>query len=172
MKRYQADGGIPTLEIALNEVMNSDDLKKLVALTEEKPPTRKADLVAVIVRHLEGERRGGLARPGRATAGGSGGGRPFELDPVPRRSVPRQVRAISGLGNDRQVRAPPPPLGAGFFFYGNGVMPTDIKERLKAFVPQPVEAKIETLAELPAAYGLPYSAGIRRQRPRRRAPST
>ncbi len=49
------------------------------------------------------------------------------------------------------------PSALGFFFYGNGVMPTDIKERLKAFVPQPVEAKIETLAELPAAYGLPYT---------------
>jgi len=36
-------------------------------------------------------------------------------------------------------------------------MPDDIKERLKAFVPPPVEAKIETLAEIPAVYHLPYT---------------
>jgi hypothetical protein len=52
MKRYNVDGGIPTLELALSEFMNSDDLKKLAALTKEKLPTRKADLAAVIMRHL------------------------------------------------------------------------------------------------------------------------
>jgi hypothetical protein len=36
-------------------------------------------------------------------------------------------------------------------------MPADLKERLKAFVPPPVEAKIKTLAALPAAYDLPYT---------------
>lgn len=56
MKRYNVDGGIPTLKLALSEFMNSDDLKKLAALTKEKLPTRKADLAAVIMRHLDGER--------------------------------------------------------------------------------------------------------------------
>jgi hypothetical protein len=32
MRRYDADGGIPTLEVALSEFMNADDLKKLGAL--------------------------------------------------------------------------------------------------------------------------------------------
>ena len=36
-------------------------------------------------------------------------------------------------------------------------MPDDLKERLKAFVPRPAEAKIKTITELPAAYDLPYS---------------
>jgi hypothetical protein len=56
MKRYDANAGIPTLEVALSEYMNADDLKKLGALTKEKLPTRKADLAQVIVRHLDGER--------------------------------------------------------------------------------------------------------------------
>ena len=36
-------------------------------------------------------------------------------------------------------------------------MPDDLKERLKAFVPRPAEAKIKTIAVLPTAYDLPYS---------------
>ena len=35
----------------------------------------------------------------------------------------------------------------------NGMMPDDLKGRLKAFVPRPAEAKIKTLAELPALAG-------------------
>ena len=34
----------------------ADDLRKLALLTGEKPPSRKADIAAVIVRHLAGER--------------------------------------------------------------------------------------------------------------------
>ena len=56
MRRYDADGGIPTLEVALSEFMNADDLKRLGALTKEKLPTRKKELVSVIVRYLDGER--------------------------------------------------------------------------------------------------------------------
>ena len=56
MKRYNVDGRIPTLDVALSEFMNSDDLKKLAGLTKEKLPTRKADLAAVIMRHLDGEK--------------------------------------------------------------------------------------------------------------------
>jgi hypothetical protein len=52
--KYFADAGIPTLHAALSDHMNSDDLKKLGALTKEKLPTRKADLAAVIMRHLAG----------------------------------------------------------------------------------------------------------------------
>jgi hypothetical protein len=158
MKRYYVDEGIPTLEVALSEFMNSDDLKKLVALTEEKPPTRKADLVAVIVRHLEGERL-------RTAWQG--------LDELQRAAVAEVVHSNSTQFLAARFRAKygrdpdwgttdkyvhhRRPSALGFFFYGNGVMPTDLKERLKAFVPRPVEAKIETLAELPAAYGLPYT---------------
>jgi hypothetical protein len=56
MKRYDVSGGIPTLDMALSEFMNSDDLKRLAALTKEKLPTRKADIAVVIKRHLDGDR--------------------------------------------------------------------------------------------------------------------
>lgn len=56
MNRSHVHGGIPTLEVALSEYMSAGELKKLAALTGEKLPTRKADLAAVIIRHLDGER--------------------------------------------------------------------------------------------------------------------
>ncbi len=60
MKRYNIDGGIPTLAVALAvalaEHMNADALKKLASLTSGPVPTRKAELAALIVKHLEGTR--------------------------------------------------------------------------------------------------------------------
>ncbi len=56
MKPYNIDGVIPTLKVALGECMNTDDLKKLAALTRVKLPTRKAELADIIARHLAGER--------------------------------------------------------------------------------------------------------------------
>jgi hypothetical protein len=158
MKRYDASGGIPTLDMALSEFMNSDDLKKLAALTREKLPTRKADLVAVIKRHLDGDRL-------RAVWQG--------LDELQRAAVAEVVHSsstefVAGRFHAKYGRGPNwgttdqygyhrSPSALGFFFYGKGVMPDDLKARLKAFVPLPAEAKINTLAELPAAYDLPYS---------------
>jgi len=55
MKHYLDDAEMPTLERALL-AMNSHDPKRLAALTGEKAATRKADLAAVIIRHLQGER--------------------------------------------------------------------------------------------------------------------
>ena len=41
MKKYHVEDGIPTIEVALFEYMNSDDLKKLAALTKRScPPGR------------------------------------------------------------------------------------------------------------------------------------
>jgi hypothetical protein len=56
MSRYDADGRIPTLDVAVSEFMNAWDLKGLDAPTGDKLPTRKADLAQVITGHLEGER--------------------------------------------------------------------------------------------------------------------
>ena len=158
MKRYSVDGGIPTLELALSEFMNSDDLKKLAALTKEKLPTRKADLAAVIVQHLDGERL-------RAVWQG--------LDELQRAAVAEVVHSSSTEFFADRFRAKygcdpnwgivgefgynRKPSALCFFFYGDKVMPDDLKARLKSFVPPPAEAKIATLAELPAAYDLPYS---------------
>ena len=51
--RYYVDAEISTLHAALFD-MNSEDLKKLGALTKQKLPTRKGDLAAVILQHLKG----------------------------------------------------------------------------------------------------------------------
>lgn len=158
MNRYHVDGGIPVLEVALSEYMSAEELKKLAALTGEKLPTRKADLAAVIIRHLGGERLRAVWQ---------------SLDELQRAAVAEVVHSHSTqfladrfrakYGQDPNWGATDThgyhrsPSALGFFFYGNLVMPADLKERLKAFVPPPVEAKIETLAELPAACDLPYT---------------
>jgi len=158
MKRYLADGGIPTLEVALTEYMSSEDLRKLAALTKEKLPTRKGELAFLIMRHLGGERLCIVWE---------------SLDELQRAAVAEVVHSSStrfpadrfrakygrdpnwGTGDKSGYHRNPSVLG--FFFYGDGVMPDDLKARLKAFVPRPVEAKINTLADLPAAYALPFS---------------
>jgi len=158
MKRYNADGGIPTLQVALTEYMNADDLRKLAALTKQKLPTRKGDLSDLILRHLGGERL--------RTAWQS-------LDELQRAAIAEVVHSSStrfladrflakygrdpnwGTGDKYGYQRSPSMLG--FFFYGNGVMPDDLKARLKAFVPPPVEARIKVIADLPAAHALPFS---------------
>lgn len=153
MKGYYVNGEIPTLEAALSDFMRADELKELAALTKEKLPVRKADLAAVIVNHLHGERLRAVWQ---------------SLDELQRAAVAEVVHSHSTrfpadrfrakygqdptwekTGKDEYHRIP---SALRFFFYDNGVMPADLKQRLKAFVPPPVEARIETLAELPAAY--------------------
>jgi hypothetical protein len=51
---YYLDAEAPTLESALAGC-TADDLRRLASLTGEKPPTRKADIAAVIIRHLQGD---------------------------------------------------------------------------------------------------------------------
>lgn len=156
MKRYDVDGGVPTLEAALSERMNADALKKLAALTHEKLPTRKADLAAVIIRHLGGERLRtiwqGLDELQRAAVAEvvHSGSSQFVAD---------RFRAKYGRdpfwGSLDRYRRDEHPSPLCFFFY-DGVMPDDLMERLKAIVPPPVAATIKTLDQLPAAYDRPF----------------
>ena len=162
MKRFSIDGGIPTLEVALSECMGVEDLRMLAALTREKLPTRKADLAAVIMRHLGGERLRTVWQ---------------SLDELQRAAVAEVVHSSSTAFSADRFRAKygrDPIWGAddkggyrrrpsalGFFFYGNGMMPSDLKGRLKEFVPPPAAAEIETLAELPAACDLPWEKGTK-----------
>jgi hypothetical protein len=157
MKRYYSDGRIPTLEVALTEHMNADDLKKLAKHTSQEIPTRKADIAAVIERYLDGERL-------KAVWQG--------LDDLQRAAVAEVVHSSSthflagrfaakygrspdwGTADKYGYRRNPSPLA--FFFYG-GVMPDDLKARLKTFVPKPAAATVEALSELPAACDLPWS---------------
>jgi len=157
MRRYTSDGTIPTLDAALIEHMNADDLKKLAKHTKQKIPTRKADIAAVIKKHLAGDKLKSVWQG---------------LDELQRAAVAEVVHSSSthfladrfaakygcspnwGTADKYGYRREPSPLA--FFFYG-GVMPNDLKDRLKAFVPKPAAAKIETSPELPAAYDLPWS---------------
>ncbi|MDZ7752691.1 MAG: helicase-associated domain-containing protein [Gammaproteobacteria bacterium] len=137
--------------------MNADDLKRLAKHTNQKIPTRKADIAAVIKRHLDGERLQTVWQG---------------LDDLQRAAVAEVVHSNSphfladrftakygrspdwGVADRYGYRRTPSPLA--FFFYG-GVMPDDLKARLKAFVPKPETAKVKTLSEVPAAYDLPWS---------------
>ncbi len=157
MRRYYPDGRIPTLEVALIEHMNADDLKKLGKHTNQKVPTRKADIAAVIKRHLDGESLKAVW---------------LGLDDLQRAAVAEVVHSSStrfladrfaakyghspdwGAADKYGYRRNPSPLA--FFFYG-GVMPDDLKARLATFVPKPAAAKVKTLSELPAAHDLPWS---------------
>jgi hypothetical protein len=156
-KRFDADEGIPTLALALSEHMTVAELKKLVALTDEDSPTRKADLAAVIVRHLQGERLKTVWQG---------------LDELQRAAVAEVVHSIStqfpadqfyakygrepnwGPADRHGYNRNPSPLC--FFFYGNGVMPADLKARLRGFVPPPPEPTIKSLEQLPAVYERPF----------------
>src|SRR5438128_1784913 len=155
MKHY-ADAGIPTLHAALFDYMNSDDLKKLGALTKQKLPSRKGDLADVIMRHLEGD--------GLQTAWQG-------LDELQRAAVAEVVRseetyfptdlfrAKYGLdpvwesNEENRYHRKPSPLC--FFFY-NRIIPDDLKARLRTFVPPPAQAKIASLDRVPDAYDVPY----------------
>jgi hypothetical protein len=157
MRRFQAEGQIPTLADALSDLMNAGDLKRLAALTPEKLPTRKADLAAVIVRHLGED---GLHAVWQG------------LNELQRAAVAEVVHSSSTQFHADRFRAKygrdpewgsadrygairnPSPLC--FFFYADRVMPDDLKERLEAFVPEPVPATIESLEQLPAVHERPY----------------
>jgi len=162
MKRYYAEGGIPTLNLALSEYMNADELKKLAALTGSRVPTRKAELIDLITRHLDGN--------GLRTVWQS-------LDELQRAAVAEVVhspwetffpadRFRAKYGSDPNWGSVDPylrdtePTPLLFFFYGRHVMPDDLKERLKAFVPPPVNAKVESLDQLPDVIHRPYKRWV------------
>ena len=161
MKRYDIDGGIPTLAVALSAHMNAEALKKLASLTSGPVPTRKAELADLIATHLEGN--------GLRTAWQS-------LDELQKAAVAEVVHSpdtqfpadrfqakygrAPSWGSLDPYRRDERPTALRFFFYGGagggGVMPDDLKERLTAFVPPPASATVKSLEQLPAVYERPY----------------
>jgi Helicase conserved C-terminal domain len=155
MRPYDADGGIPTLDMALSD-MNTEDLRKLCALTGEKLPARKFDLAQVVIRHLEGERLRTLWQG---------------LDQIDRAAVAEVVHSSSTQFPADRFRAKygqDPKWGSAneygcgrnpsvlcFFFYGHRIMPGDLKARLKEFVPPPARPKPQFLERLPTVYERP-----------------
>jgi len=150
------DEGLPTLEIGLDSV-NVDELKKLATLTGQKALGKKADIIAIIVRQLSGERL-------RAAWEG--------LDELQRAAVAETVHSPSSQFEDVRFRAKygrdpewgfpgeraydRMPSTLCLFFYRNKVMPDDLKARLMAFVPEPREVEIAALDGLPPVFARPF----------------
>jgi hypothetical protein len=130
MNYYVDEEELPTLELAL-EAMNTDELRKLVALTGQKVPSRKGDMSALIVQHLAGERL-------RSVWEG--------LDELQRAAVAEAVDSPSSQFNAGLFRAKygretdwgsagkfsydRKPSALCFFLYKSGVIPADLKARL------------------------------------------
>jgi hypothetical protein len=150
---YDSDEATPsTLQSALDS-MNTEELRKLVALTGQKAPTRKADLVAVIVQHLAGE---GL----RTVWEG--------LDELQQAAVAEAAHSPSSQLYSGQFRAKygrdpewhiegkssydRKPTALCFFLYRNFLLPIDLQARLLKFVPEPRQMAIATLDQLPPTY--------------------
>jgi XPB/Ssl2-like helicase family protein len=144
--------GVPTLQLALDS-MTADELRKLVALTGQKVPSRKADMAALIVQHFVGER----LRTGWES-----------LDELQRAAVAEAVHSPSSRLNGRLFRAKygrDPDWGSAdklgydrkptrlcLFLYKRGIVPADLKARLLKFVPEPRQSTIATLDRLPPVY--------------------
>ena len=142
----------PTSHRDALESMTADSLKKLAALTGERPPSRKADLISLILRHLDGER---LQKVWES------------LDELQRAAVAEVVHSPTAVCSACQFRAKyggdpawsdkgksryddaPTPLR--FFFYGRS-MPRDLKKRLEGFVPKPRPVAIDIVDPLPSVY--------------------
>ncbi len=139
----------PTLEDALN-AENVDYLKKLVTLLPSTDkPTRKAEIVALIMRHLEGD---GLKE------------RWLKLDDTQKSAIAETVHAESSLFDaprfaakygvlpdfgQKDVRGYDLIPSCLYLFFYKLILPEDLKARLKAFVSSPPPVIIETLDEIP-----------------------
>lgn len=161
MKRFYTDGDIPSLKVVLAEYMNAGEIKKLAALTGLPIPTRKADLVDLIVRYLDGD---GLRTVWQT------------LNELQRAAVAEVVHGSSAYfaadrfrakygrdpawGSLDEYKRDEHPTALRFFFYGRegggGGIPPDLKERLKGFVPAPAKANVKTIDTLPVTYDRPY----------------
>jgi hypothetical protein len=135
MNYYGGEDGIRTLELALDSI-NADELRKLVALTGQRVPSKKGDMTALIVQHLAGERL-------RTVWEG--------LDELQRAAVAEAVHSPSSRFDAGRFRAKygrDPNWGSAgkasydhkksalcFFLYRNNVLPADLKARLLTFVP-------------------------------------
>ncbi len=160
VKRSVLGDGIPTLAHALAEHMNADELKVLASLTKCPTPTRKADLVDHVLDHLAGDRLQVVWQ---------------SLDEIQKAAVAEVVHSNgtafpaqrfhakygrlpdSGTVSRYSRGGRPTPLR--FFFYGGergGVMPDDLKQRLRAFVPPPIRTQVTSRAQLPAAHDRPF----------------
>src|SRR6266542_148206 len=155
------DRGISTLAVALSDYMTVPELKALVRLTKNASPGPKPDFAKHILEFLQGDRLRMVWQ---------------SLDDLQKAAVAEVVhsmdtdfpadrfRAKYGKLPDFETASPGRTQGLGptplrFFFYGGaqqgGVMPDDLKERLRSFVPPPIEAEVESTEQLAPVYDRP-----------------
>lgn len=157
MPRYRDDPWIPAVAEALESEFRVGALKKLAGLLSTAPlPTRKGELVALVAQHLEGDSLRAVWQ---------------RLDELQRAAVAEAVHAPGGRFHGQRFRAKygrDPDWGSlneydraakpsllHLFLY-RGVVPDDLRERLRAFVPEPSRALLEASEELPAAFDRPF----------------
>jgi hypothetical protein len=150
MPYYDQIPTVTTLEMAL-ELMTVEQLKQLVGVVKaDRRGSKKADQIAAIIGSVEGE--------GLRTLWS-------RLDAVQQAAVSEVVHAESPLLDLHKFHAKygdvpnmgefsrwggvsnPSVLGAFFF---NGIMPADLKHRLKSIVPEPSPVSLITLEGPPA----------------------
>jgi hypothetical protein len=147
--------GFRTLTEAL-QALTVDALKKLLKLlpTGERP-TRKQDLVEIVRRHLAGEHLQTFWN---------------QLDETQQAAVAEAVHVMGGRFLAGKFRAKygkdpnwgtkgrwgePDPSLLGLFFY-DGVIPDDLRERLKEFVPPPVQTALQMVDTVPEVHAVPW----------------
>ncbi len=149
MSRFIEDDWFDTIEEGLNS-LTVEQLKGLVKYTSKKPPTRKADFVSMLAGYL---REGGA----RTTWN--------KLDSLEKAAVAETAYSFSPRFQEKQFtakygKAPKWTAGKGYpeepsrlclFFY-NRVMPEEMKDLLKDFVPEPAPASIRSRPEVPDEY--------------------
>jgi hypothetical protein len=153
MPHHKEELKLKTVVEALNR-LTVDDLKKHLALlpTAEKP-TRKVELVTEIARHLEGSSLHRLWA---------------QLDETQQAAVSEVVHSPDGLFRAERFEARTgrqPDWGTrdkwGYnrapsllclFIYRDGLMPVELQERLKAFVPELPAPKLKVTDEIPELF--------------------
>jgi len=150
----QQDGSIATLSLALSTLTVSD-LKKRATLLARALPTRKAELIDVIVHRLDGQGLrtvwDSLDTTQRAAVAEVVHGRTSRFDAEVFRAKYRQ-EPNWGVRDKWGGYTTLSPLS---LLFCGGVMPDDLKARLAAFVAPPRATRVETLAELPTVYRFP-----------------
>jgi len=140
MSRFRTEDWIPTVTDALN-ALRVEELKSRAAFVVSAPlPSRKAELVALLNEHLG---RGTILRDLYERLGAR-----------ERAAVSEVVHGWSRSLDRRRFRAkyggnPDGGSTLSLFLYGSGVMPDDLRQRLREFVPAPAPAALTTLDDLP-----------------------
>lgn len=153
MPRHNEELKPPTVTEALRH-LTVDVLKKHLALlpTAERP-TRKPELVAEIACHLEGDALHRLWE---------------QLDGTQQAAVSEVVYSPDGLfcaerfqaryggqpnwGTSDQWSFDHTPSLLCLFIYRDGLMPAELQERLRAFVPEPATPRLKITDELPEVF--------------------